>query len=89
MSDEEAMFEVWFQLQRKKDWERRYPNEAFHENWGLGSREAMREGWLARASLHVVNARMGPRGCAPDCVLPAGHLGPHSALSAPHNVTNE
>jgi len=73
MTDEDAMFEVWFQLQRRKDWEKRYPGESFHDNWSMGYREAMRDGWMARASLHVVKHR----GCGPDCTLPAGHLGDH------------
>lgn len=56
MSDEEAMFEVWFQLQRRKDWESKYPGEKFHEGWGTGFRSSMLKGWMARASLHVVGA---------------------------------
>lgn len=56
MTDEEAMFEVWFQMQRRDHWNHHYPDEPFHENWGLGYRDAMLQGWMARASLHVVTA---------------------------------
>jgi hypothetical protein len=55
--DEEAFFEVWFQLQRHQDWERKYPGEPFHENWGMASHDAMLQGWMARAGLHVSYAR--------------------------------
>lgn len=54
--DEEAFFEVWFQLQRHDDWKRKYPTEAFHENWGLGDHGAMLAAWKARAGLHVTPA---------------------------------
>jgi hypothetical protein len=66
MSDEEAIFEVWFQIQRKKDWELRYPNEPFHTNWGLGFRGAMLKGWLARASLHVTPSTPPETGTSHD-----------------------
>ena len=56
MSDEEAFFEVWFQLERQKSWERsRIPSDAKNppEGWSMGLRGWMLEGWMARASLHV------------------------------------
>lgn len=40
MTDEEALFEVWFQLYRVKP-----------EYLSMGYREAMLEGWLARSTL--------------------------------------
>ena len=59
MSDEEALFEVWFQLHRKKTFERcALPGEKIedHPQWSMGMRPAYLEGWLARAGLHVTYA---------------------------------
>jgi len=58
-TDEEAFFEVWFNLERRKHWDRLYPKETFHENWGLADKSAMRIAWMARASLHVSYATNG------------------------------
>lgn len=60
MSDEEAMFEVFFQLRRKKTFERTASaGERLedHPAWSMGLRNAMWEGWQARASLYVTRAR--------------------------------
>ena len=57
--DEEAFFEVWFQLQRHQDWKRKYPGEPFHENWGMAAHDAMLQAWMARAGMHVSYARSG------------------------------
>lgn len=57
LADEEAFFEVWFQLQRHQEWKRLYPDEQFRENWGMGFRDAMWKGWHARAGFHVSYAR--------------------------------
>ena len=32
---------------------------------------------------------MGPRGCAPNCKLPAGHVGDHKPLDSPHETVAE
>jgi hypothetical protein len=59
MSDEEAFFEVWFQLERRKSWERsRIPSDPKDppKLWSMGLRTWMLEGWMARASLHVTQA---------------------------------
>lgn len=47
---ESQRFEEWFERQRREDWYSKYPNEAFHENWGLGFKYYMRQGWMARAA---------------------------------------
>ena len=61
MTDEEAFFEVWFQLHRKKTFEAapREPSDTLdkHPNWSMGLRSWMLEGWMARASLHVTPAQ--------------------------------
>jgi hypothetical protein len=46
---EGVMFSLWFEKQRRADWDAKYPTEKFHENWGLGERRAMYMAWLARA----------------------------------------
>lgn len=59
MNDEEALFEVWFQLERLKTWRAsRIPSdpEQPSEYWSMGLRSEMLRGWLARASLHVTYA---------------------------------
>jgi len=53
MNDEEAFFEVWFHMQRRLDWDKRFPGEKFHEDWGTGFKSEMFKAWMARASLHV------------------------------------
>lgn len=55
--DEEAFFEVWFQMQRRKHFESLYPGDPFREGWGMGYRSAMLEGWLGRANFRVSYAR--------------------------------
>jgi len=50
---EEAIFEIWFQLNRRKEFEARYPNETMPELWSMGYRDSMLKGWMARASLHL------------------------------------
>jgi hypothetical protein len=65
--DEEAFFEVWFQLQRREHFKSLYPTEAFHENWGLGSHDAMLKAWMARASLHVTPAKRKHDYTSPRC----------------------
>jgi len=58
--DEEAIFEVWFQLRRKNTFERTVTAGEKLENhpaWLMGLRDALHEGWMARASLHVSKAR--------------------------------
>lgn len=57
MTDEEAFFEVWFQLQRHESWKKLYPTEAFHEQWGIAARSDMLKAWMARGSMHVVRPR--------------------------------
>lgn len=60
MTDEEAFFEVWFQLHRKKSFELRHRDAGDtldkHPNWSMGLRDVYLEGWMARASLHVTQA---------------------------------
>ena len=46
MTDEDALFEVWFHLQCRDHWKRLYPTEPFREGWGEGYKNAMREGWV-------------------------------------------
>jgi hypothetical protein len=61
-ADEEAFFEVWFQLHRKKTFERTArPGDRIedHPHWSMGLRDAYLEGWMARASLHVTQAKPG------------------------------
>jgi hypothetical protein len=60
MTDEDAFFEVWFQMQRRDHWKSLCPNEPFPEEWGNGFKGVMRKAWMGRASLHVVSA--GNRG---------------------------
>jgi hypothetical protein len=59
MTDEEALFEVWFQLYRATEWKRSRPDRA-HESpsevYCMGLRGHYLEGWMARASLHVTSA---------------------------------
>jgi len=62
-ADENAMFEVWFALERKRRWEKHNwdrgpePSEAYL----TGFKEHMREGWMARAGLHVIVQRPSVR----------------------------
>lgn len=55
-ADEEAFFEIWWRLRQHKHWEARYPNERCPPEWGEGYKDSMKEGWMARASLHVTQA---------------------------------
>lgn len=57
MNDEEFYFEIWFQLYRRKKFERKYPKETMPDGWDMGWRDSMLEGWLARADLHVVTSK--------------------------------
>lgn len=56
MTDEEAMFEVWFHQQRRASFDEvpDYGRFEDHPHWGMGSYNSMKKAWLARASLHVV-----------------------------------
>jgi hypothetical protein len=59
MTDEEAFFEVWFQLYRRDQWKISRPdraNEPPSEAFCMGLRGHYLTGWLARASLHVTQA---------------------------------
>lgn len=57
MTDEDALFEVWFQLQRRDHWKSLYGDEPFHEGWGEAFKGYMSKAWHARASLHVTYTR--------------------------------
>jgi hypothetical protein len=52
-ADEEALFEVWFNLDRVKRWRALYGNDPMPDDWGEGFKEPARNAWLSRASLHV------------------------------------
>jgi hypothetical protein len=56
VSDEEAMFEVWFHQQRRASFDLvpDYGTFEEHPSWGMGAYRDMKKAWLARASLHVV-----------------------------------
>lgn len=60
--DEEAFFEVWFQLQRHESWKKLYPDERFHENWGSAAHGDMLKAWMARAFFHVTPGRFPSSG---------------------------
>jgi len=59
MTDEEAMFDVWFHLQRRKSFDevKDYGRFEDHPTWGMAAYNDMKKAWLARAGLHVVRAR--------------------------------
>lgn len=56
-ADEEGFFEIYWALRMKKSWESGLlPSEVGKpcpEGWGEGLKPHAREGWMARASLHV------------------------------------
>jgi hypothetical protein len=51
--DEEAMFEAWYPLVEARVWEDMYGLTSPPPGWKEELKIAMREGWMARASLHV------------------------------------
>ncbi len=56
MTDEDALFEVWFNIHRHDAWKRLYGFTTMPDGWSEGFKSSMREGWMGRASLHVVQA---------------------------------
>lgn len=61
-ADEEAMFEVWFQLHRLKTFKRGALGAdrlEDHPQWSMGLRDYYLEAWMARASLHVTHGDRG------------------------------
>jgi hypothetical protein len=58
MTDEEAMFNVWFHIQRRESFDkiRDYGRFEDHPNWGMGAYDDMKKAWMARSTLHVVTA---------------------------------
>lgn len=60
MTDEEALFQVWFILQRIHEWEKTHAaHHPVPEDYMLDQRELLLKGWLGRASTHVRYARGG------------------------------
>jgi len=63
MTDEEAMFEAWYPLVEARLWEDMYGLTSPPPGWKEELKMAMREGWMARASLHVTSsAKTGKQG---------------------------
>jgi hypothetical protein len=59
MSNEEGYFEIFWALRRQKTWEKtRLPSDPLKPppGWSDGFKYAAKEGWMARASLHVTQA---------------------------------
>lgn len=63
ITEEEAFFEVWFNLLRTKRWRAIRPDmgPTPSEGFMLGFKDNMRDGWMARASLHVTPSHRGEK----------------------------
>ena len=57
MTDEDAFFEVWFNIRRHDEWTKLYGHTSMPPGWSEGFKSSMKAGWMARASLHVVHAQ--------------------------------
>jgi hypothetical protein len=55
MTDEEALFDVWFAIYQRKNFTSLAPD-------AFGHRAVMLEAWKARASLHVVESQSAKPG---------------------------
>jgi hypothetical protein len=53
MTDEDALFEVWFNIHRHDEWTKLYGGTSMPPGWSEGFKSSMKAGWMARASLHV------------------------------------
>ena len=60
VNDEEAMFETWFHMQRRKTFDEvpDYGKFEDHPTWGMGAYRDMKKAWMARASLSVSAAKL-------------------------------
>jgi len=64
MTDEEALFEVWWNLMRTERWMKQRPDvgaQAPSPEYMMGFKEHYWLGWQARASLHVTYDRSVPQ----------------------------
>ena len=60
MTDEDALFEVWFQIHSPDCWERIYGGTTMPPGWSESFKSSVKEGWMGRASLHVTQAALAP-----------------------------
>ena len=59
MSNENGYFEIYWALRSQKTWDRsRVPSDPLKPpaNWGHGFKDAAKDAWMVRASLHVTTA---------------------------------
>ena len=60
MSNEEGYFEIYWGLRCQKTWERsRIPSDERKPplGWGDGFKDEAKDAWMARATLHVTQAK--------------------------------
>jgi hypothetical protein len=59
VSNEDGYFEIYWALRGQKSWDRtRLPSDPVKPpaGWGFGFKDAAKDAWMARASLHITQA---------------------------------